>query len=181
MTIRRPRRTVKLRAKVRKVKKKPSPDTTPHPDTSQGASTVPRMDFNSRNLGTGRPSIQCTACGEYTHWRRECPYDNYCTTCNNNDDATHMCRAPRQATRNQQSQQSPSICIYCGSTDHSSVNCLKRPWGNREQLCGTPDALRNQQNQPSNTKISRNSPGNAAVTGANTCEHFTVPTALTQY
>ena len=34
----------------------------------------------SRNLGTGRPTIQCTACGEYTHWRRGCPFDNYCTT-----------------------------------------------------------------------------------------------------
>ena len=97
---------------------------------------VPRMDFQSRNLGTGRPTIQCSACGEYTHWRRECPYDNFCTTCNNHDHTTHMCRAPRQMA-----QQSPTICVYCGSTGHSSVNCHNRPWDNREQLHSTPEII----------------------------------------
>ena len=140
------------------------------------------MDFSSRNLGTGRPTIQCTACSEYMHWRRECPYDNYCTTCNSHDYATHMCRAPRQMTRNQQSQQSPSICIYCGSADHSSTNCHKRPWDNREQPCGTPDTLRNQQNQLSNTEILGNAPGNASCYGyKHTQTLSSVPTTSIQY
>ena len=121
----------------------------------------------SRNLGTGRPTIQCTACGEYSHWRRECPYDNYCTTYNNHDHATHMCRVYRQSNNNgQQGQQSPVICVYCGSAKHSSANCHRRPWDNREQPCGTPDSLR--RNQPSNSEISRNATGNTASMGANT-------------
>ena len=27
----------------------------------------------SRNLGTGHPKMFCTACGEYNHWRKDCP------------------------------------------------------------------------------------------------------------
>ena len=73
-------------------------------DHLQDLSAGPRTDFTSRNLGTGRPTIQCTACGKYSHWRRECPYDNYCTTCKNHDHATHMCRACRQANNNQGQQ-----------------------------------------------------------------------------
>ena len=98
-------------------------EAPPHPGPSAGPSAGPRNDFTSRNLGTGRPTIQCTACGEYSHWRRECPYDNYCTTCKNHDHATHMCRAHRQASNNQgqQGQTSPQICIYCGSIEHSFI------------------------------------------------------------
>ena len=69
------------KGRVKKSKKKPSQEPSPHPGTSQSTNTVPRTNFNSRNLGTGRPTIQCTVCGEYMHWRRECPYDNYCITC----------------------------------------------------------------------------------------------------
>ena len=75
-----------------KKNKKSTSEAQPHPGPSTGSSAGPRNDFTSRNLGTGRPTIQCTACGEYSHWRRECPYDNYCMTCNNHDHATHMCR-----------------------------------------------------------------------------------------
>ena len=168
MVINRPRMTGKGKSKGKKSKKKPSQDSSPHPGTSQGANTVPRTNFTSKNLGTGRPTIQCTACGEYTHWRRECPYDNYCTTCNNHDHATHMCRACRQATRN---QQSPPICVYCGSAEHSSATCHKRPWDNREQLHGTSNTLGNQQHQSSNTEILGNAPGDATSSGTNTHGH----------
>ena len=40
----------------------------------------------SRNLGTGRPKLFCTACGEYDHWRKDCPYDCHC----DNVTVTHM-------------------------------------------------------------------------------------------
>ena len=128
----------------------------------------PRNDFTSRNLGTGRPTIQCTVCGEYSHWRRECPYDNYCTMCNNHDHATHMCRVCRQTNNNQgqQGQQSPQICVYCGSTEHSSSNCHRRPWDNREQPCSIPNSLR--RDQHANSKILGNATGRKASTGANT-------------
>ena len=54
--------------------KKLTSEAPPHPGPSTGPAVGPRNDFTSRNLGTGRPTIQCTACGEYSHWRRECPY-----------------------------------------------------------------------------------------------------------
>ena len=123
--------------------KKSTSEAPPHPGPSTGSSTGPRNNFTSRNLGTGRPTIQCTACSEYSHWRRECPYDNYCTACNNHDHASHMCRAHRQSNnKGQQGQQSPIICVYCGSIKHSSSNCHRRPWDNREQPHGTPNSLR---------------------------------------
>ena len=151
--------------------KKLTAKAPPHPGPSTGPSAGPRNDFTLRNLGTGRPTIQCTACSEYSHWRRECPYDNYCTTCNNHDHATHMCRAHRQATNNQgqQGQQSPQICVYCGSIEHSSSNCHRRPWDNREQPCGTPKSLR--KDQQANSEILGNAMGRTAPTGANTQGH----------
>ena len=95
----------------------------------------------SRNLGTGQPTIQCTAHGEYSHWRRECPYDNFCTTCNNHDHATHMCRAPKDTP-----QPSPAVCVYCGSMEHSSIQCCNRHI--------PPEATRDQEFQHTNSKIS---------------------------
>ena len=85
-----------------KKNKKLTSEAQPHPGPSMGSSAAPRNDFMSRNLGTGRPTIQCTACGEYSYWRRECPYDNYCTTYNNHDHTTHMCRAHRQTNNRSQ-------------------------------------------------------------------------------
>ena len=157
-------------SKDKKTKKSTS-KAPPHPGPSTGPSVGPRNDFTSRNLGTGRPTIQCTVCGEYSHWRRECPYDNYCTMCNNHDHATHMCRVCRQTNNNQgeQGQQSPHICVYCGSTEHSSSNCCRRPWDNREQPCSTPDSLR--RDQQANSKISGNATGRTASMGANTQVH----------
>ena len=70
--------------------KKLTSEAPPCPGLSTSASVGPRNDFMSRNLDTGRPTIQYTACGEYSHWRRECPYNNYCTTCNNHNHATHV-------------------------------------------------------------------------------------------
>ena len=151
-----------------KKSKKSTSEVPPCPGPSTGPSLGPRNDFTSRNLGTGRPTIQCMACGEYSHWRRECLYDNYCTTCNNHDHATHMCRAHRQINNNQgqQDQQSPQICVNCGSAEHSSSNCHRRPWDNREQPHSTPNSFR--RDQQANSEISGNAAGRTASTGANT-------------
>ena len=124
---------------------------------------MPRTDFHSRNLGTGRPTIQCTACGEYSHWRRECPYDNFCTTCNNHDYATHMCRAPKQTP-----QQSPAICVYCGSIEHSSSQYCNRPWDKREQPCSTPEALGTRNFNLPRAKFLGNDNRNASFQSLNT-------------
>ena len=75
----------------------------------------------SRNLGTGRPKLFCTACGEYDHWRKDCPYDCHCDNCDSDAHATHMCRAPPKPSPTPSSQ--PVICIYCGSSDHRSMEC----------------------------------------------------------
>ena len=82
-----------------------------------------------------------------------------------------MCRAHRQTNNNpcQQDQQSPQICVYCGSTEHSSSNCCRRPWDNREQPHSTPDSLR--RDQQANSKISGNATGRTASMGANTQAH----------
>ena len=147
----------KGKSKGKKGKKKHVQDTASYPGPSGGPNVVPRTDFQSRNLGTGKPTIQCTACEEYTHWMKDCTYDNFCTTCNNHDHTAPMCRTPRQ---------SPAIFIHCGSADYRSGICLRKPWDNREQLCGTPDTLRNQQNCLSNTKILRGAHGNATSSEA---------------
>ena len=43
----------------------------------------------------GRPKLFCTACGEYDHWRKDCPYDCHCDNCDSDSHATHMCRHPQ--------------------------------------------------------------------------------------
>ena len=47
--------------------KKLTSEAPPHPGPSTGSLIGPKNDFMSRNLGTGRPTIQCTACSEYSH------------------------------------------------------------------------------------------------------------------
>ena len=85
----------------------------------------------SRNLGTGHPKLFCTACGEYDHWRKDCPYDCHCDNCDSDSHPTHMCRAPPKPSPTPSPQ--PVICIYCGSSDHRSMECSNCPSGNREE------------------------------------------------
>ena len=85
----------------------------------------------SRNLGTGHPKLFCTACGGYDHWRKDCPYDCHCDNCDSNSHATHMCRAPPKPSPTPSPQ--PVICVYCGSSEHRSMECRSRPRDNREE------------------------------------------------
>ena len=85
----------------------------------------------SRNLGTGRPKLFCTACGEYDHWRKDCPYDCHCDNCDSDSHATHMCRAPPKPSPTPSPQ--PVICIYCGSSEHRLLECRNHPRDNREE------------------------------------------------
>ena len=84
--------------------------------TGMSTGTFPDTYFGSRNLGTDRPSIQCTACAEYNHWSGASPYNNYCTHCRNNTHAAHVCNAP-----------SPVIFDNCGSSFlmYSLFDCHK--------------------------------------------------------
>ena len=85
----------------------------------------------SRNLGTGHPKLFCTTCGEYDHWRKDCPYDCHCDNCDSDSHATHMCRAPPKPSPTPSPQ--PVICIYCGSSEHRSMECGNHPRDNREE------------------------------------------------
>ena len=90
----------------------------------------------SRNLGTGCPKLFCTACGEYDHWRKDCPYDCHCDNCDSDSHTTHMCRAPPKPSPTPSPQ--PVICIYCGSSDHRSVECSNHLRDNRGRSCTQP-------------------------------------------
>ena len=110
--------------------KKASNHTNTQPSLSaifSQASSYPQ----SRNLGTGFPKLFCTACGEYDHWRKDCPYDCHCDNCDSDSHATHMCRAPPKPSPTPSPQ--PVICIYCGSSDHRSMECGNCPQDNREE------------------------------------------------
>ena len=85
----------------------------------------------SRNLGTGHPKLFCTTCGEYDHWRKDCPYGCHCDNCDSDSHATHMCRAPPKPSPTPSPQ--PIICIYCGSSDHRLMECSNCPRDNREE------------------------------------------------
>ena len=74
-----------------------------------------------QNLGTGHPKLFCTACGEYNHWRKDCPYDCHCDNCDSDSLATHMCRAPPKPSPTPSPQ--PVICVYCGSSEHRLMEC----------------------------------------------------------
>ena len=79
----------------------------------------------------GHPKLFCTACGEYDHWRKDCPYDCHCDNCDSESNATHMCRAPPKPSPTPSPQ--PVICIYCGSSEHRSMECRNHPRDNREE------------------------------------------------
>ena len=107
------------------------------PSTS-GIFTQPSSYPQSRNLGTGQPKMFCTACGEYNHWRKDCPYDCHCDNCDSDSHTTHMCRAPPKPSPTPSPQ--PVICIYCGSSDHRSMECSNHPRDNREEGCAPSPA-----------------------------------------
>ena len=93
--------------------------------------TQPSSYPQSRNLGTGQPKMFCTTCGEYNHWRKDCPYNCHCDNCGSDSHTTHMCWAPPKPSPKPSPQ--PLICIYCGNSDHRSMECRNCPRDNREE------------------------------------------------
>ena len=85
---------------------------------------------------TGRPQVQCTACGGADHLRKDCYEDVFCTRCGTRSHVTEMCRVPTKTGM------SNTICIYCGSTNHISNRCHNRPNDNREEPRSIPRDLR---------------------------------------
>ena len=99
-----------------KAKKKSS---EPYPSTSTDT------DYTSQgHRDPSRYQIQCSACGEYSHWSKDCPYYNFSDICKVTTHSTCMCRASKCSD-------TPTrlpVCIYCGKTNHRSVNCRYQPW-----------------------------------------------------
>ena len=93
--------------------------------------TQPSSYPQSRNLGMGQPKMFCTTCGEYNHWRKDCPYDCHCDNCGSDSHTTHMCQAPPKPSPKPSPQ--PLICIYCSNSDHRSMECINHPRDNREE------------------------------------------------
>ena len=108
--------------------KGPGKKASNHANTQPSLSTIFSQASSypqSRNLGRGHPKLFCTACGEYDHWRKDCPYDCHCDNCDSDSHATHMCTAPSKPSPTPSQQ--PVICIYCGSSEHRSMECNNRP------------------------------------------------------
>ena len=107
------------------------------PFKSSGMKSQPQPS-GSNQVESHRPQLNCTACGGCDHLRKDCHEDVFCSNCRTRSHAMEMCRATsQQATGN-------IICIYCGSTNHSSGRCHSKPNDNREEPRSTPRDLRDQ-------------------------------------
>ena len=90
----------------------------------------------SNQVESRRPQLNCTTCGGCDHLRKDCCEDVFCNKCRTRSHATEMCQVPIQpATGN-------TICLYCGSVNHTSGKCLNKPNENREEPRSTPRDLR---------------------------------------
>ena len=83
-----------------------------------------------------RSQLGCTACGGRDHLRKDCCEDVFCNNCRTRSHATEMCRALSHQTSGN------ILCIYCGSTGHTSGKCRNKPNNNREEPRSTPRDLR---------------------------------------
>ena len=92
----------------------------------------------SNQVESRRPQLDCTACGGCDHLRKDCHKDVFCNRCRTRSHATEMCRAPTQPATGM------TICIYCGSVNHTSGKCHSKPNDNREEPRSTPRDLRDQ-------------------------------------
>ena len=108
-------------------------ETQPQPSTSS----------QSQPVNAGRPQIHCSACGGEDHLRKDCHQDVYCTRCRTSSHTTEMCHAASKPGKEN------NICVYCGSTNHTSGRCTNRPNDHREEPRSTPRDL--QDNRTNNT------------------------------
>ena len=113
--------------------------------------------YTSQETGPSRHLIQCSACGEYSHWSKDCPYYNFCDVCKVTTHSTHMCRASKCSDPPTRSP----VCIYCGKTNHRSVNCRYQPLDNCEEPRTTLDTLRTGTNGKNLALAPRNQAGSA--------------------
>ena len=92
----------------------------------------------SNQTESHRQQLGCTACGGCNHLRKDCCEDVFCNNCRTRSHTTEMCRATSYQTNGN------SICIYCGSVNHSLGKCCSKPNDNREEPRSPPRDLREQ-------------------------------------
>ena len=105
------------------------------PIKNSGTKSQPRQS-TSNQMESHRSQLGCTACGGRDHLRKDCREDVFCNNCRTRSHATEMCRALSQQTSGN------ILCIYCGSTGHTSGKCRNKPNDNREEPRSTPRDLR---------------------------------------
>ena len=104
------------------------------PFKSSGMKGHPQLS-GSNQVESCRPQLNCTTCGGCDHISKDCHEDVFCNRCRTRSHTTEMCRVPTQpATGN-------TICIYCGSVNHTSGKCCNKPNDNREEPRSTPMTL----------------------------------------
>ena len=107
------------------------------PFKNSGTKSQPKPS-TSNQTESRRPQLNCTSCRGCDHLRKDCYEDVFCNNCKTRSHTMEMCRATsHQASGN-------IICIYCGSTSHTSGKCHSKPNDNREELRSTPRDLREQ-------------------------------------
>ena len=103
----------------------------------KGVSTkIQHRPSTSHQAEQRRPHLNCTACGRQDHLRKDCREDVFCNNCRTRSHATEMCRVLSQHTPGN------ILCVYCGSTNHTSSKCRNKPNDNREEPRSTPRDLR---------------------------------------
>ena len=96
------------------------------PIKNSGTKIQTRLSTSNQTESHRQP-LGCTPCGECDHLRKDCREDVFCNNCRTRSHTTEMYRSTSyQATGN-------SICIYCGSINHSSGKCRSKPNDNREE------------------------------------------------
>ena len=104
------------------------------PIKNSGTKSQPRQS-TSNQTESRRLQLGCTACGGHDHLRKDCHEDVFCNNCRTRSHTTEMCRAlSHQTTGN-------ILCIYWGSTGHTSGKCRNKPNDNREEPRSTPRDL----------------------------------------
>ena len=146
-------------------------EVPPQPGTSAGGFVVPRTDFNSRNLGTGRPTIQCRACQEYSHLGEE---NVHTTTFAPHATITTMQHTCAGYPSRHPNRVLPFVYIVAvQSTAHHNVTIGHGITGNNHVLCWKPSGTRNfnvptakfQEMQDSSHQMLKEGPANCIPTG----------------
>ena len=108
------------------------------PFKNSGTKSQPKPS-GSNQTESCSPQLNCTAWGGRDHLRKDCHEDVFCNNCRTRSHALQRC-----AELHHTKPTGNTICIYCGSTNHTLGKCHSKPNDNREEPRSTPRDLRDQ-------------------------------------